>query len=137
MKNDGTKSEATFEQMFKGKDSWVFKLTDTKSASRGGKIKVQVKKQPADYIVCNKGSMFFAEVKSCSNLTSFPFSNIKEGQWNAILRTCAAGTQYFVYIHNLNTDLWYIIPNFILKFLKEEGRASVKWEELNEFKHKG
>lgn len=134
MKNNGTKSEDIFEKKFKdlGKSAWVYRITDTKEATRG-KAQLVIKKQPADYIVCCNGKMFFAEVKSCSHLTSFPFSAIRQGQMNAMAKTIAAGTDYFIYIHNLNTNTWYKVNAHVIEAVKEE-KQSMKWSELEHYK---
>lgn len=134
MRNDGSSSEDEFVKRWQdafGKEVFVKKLTDTKSIRKvsNGPFNQQAPATPADFIVTVKGRMFYAEVKSCSNKTSFPFSQFTKSQRAAMLQQAAAGGMYMVYIHNMNTNDWFEVSGPKLLEL-EKFQKSIKWSEL-------
>ena len=135
MKNNGVDAEKTFVERWEtryGKEVYVEKLTDTKSMRRTtGGFQVQAPSVPSDYIVTLKGEMWYAEVKSCSNKTSFPFSQFTKSQRAAMVKQRAAGGRYMVYIYNTNTGEWYEVSGpVLLDMEKETNCKSIKWEEM-------
>lgn len=135
MKNNGVASEKYFEQAMElayGKHVFVERLPDTKSIK--GLIKHGfIQGRPSDYLVTLRGEMFYAEVKSSSNPTSFPFSNIGKEQWRAMLRQIKAGGTYNFYIHNLVTDTWYLVPAEVIVATDSQGTKSLKWSEMKQW----
>jgi len=134
MRNDGSSSEDEFVKRWQdayGKEVFVKKFTDTKSIRKvsNGPFSQQAPATPADFIVTVKGEMFYAEVKSCSNKTSFPFSQFTKSQRAAMLQQKAAGGCYIVYIHNMNTNEWFKVSGPVLLEL-EKTQKSIKWSEL-------
>jgi penicillin-binding protein-related factor A (putative recombinase) len=111
----------------------VFRLRDAADLHGINKRAVAAFATPSDYIVVSPNGMFFAEVKSTNNKTSFPFSMFTKGQKAAMARCfmANAGGRYRVYIHNLITDTWYTLTANQYMTLFREGVKSVKWEDLS------
>jgi penicillin-binding protein-related factor A (putative recombinase) len=132
-KNTGKDSEDIFVQRIEslGKKAHLYRITDTFEASRG-KVKVQVKSTPADYILCYNGVMAFAEVKSITGGTSFPFSKFTTSQNVAMRKQIAALGNYWIYIHKKDTDEWFKIDAYDVQEIRNE-RESIKWEDLRKF----
>lgn len=129
-RNDGSASEELFvERMQKryGAKFFAHKLTDTKSA---GKL---VKSVPADYVVTLCGDMFWAEIKSSNNKTSFPLSCFQKPQLLGMKRQEMAGGDYIVYIHRLATNTWYCVHSTEIEHLSD-GKKSINWDDLNFYK---
>lgn len=98
-----------------------------------GSVKVFTGSHPSDFLVTNRGDMFYAEVKSSNNATSFPFSGIQPSQWAAAKRQIAAAGKYFFFLFSQSNSQWYKIPGSFLVSIYNEGRKSVKWAELTDF----
>lgn len=131
MKNNGLASEEAFEKLIEkryGKKQFIYKIVDTKSA---GKI---VKSGPADWVITIEGTMSWAEVKSCSHDTSFPFKNFTDAQMRGMVRQHAAGGTYKIFIHRVPTDEWFEITPYQILSRIEEGRKSITWKELQQYK---
>lgn len=143
MKNTGKTSQETWElktRVRHGKLCFIHRLADASDLTglnRGLSKKktgfVATLKLPSDYLVTIDGVMFYAEVKSSQNATSFPFANFEEGQWQAMRQQRAARGEYWVFIHNLNTDFWYRVPGNLILNTKDDGRMSLKWDELKPY----
>lgn len=137
VKNTGTSSEDEFELILRrayGKKVFIYRVTDSKEVrGRSNSKTAFTKAQPSDYIVTEDGRMYYAEVKSSNNKTSFPFSQISTVQWGSSKRQYIAGGCYFFFLHNVNTNNWYKVPAFAFH---NHDRKSFKWEELEEFKWK-
>lgn len=139
IKNTGKSSEARFEAYWKsfGKRAYLERRIDLAHV-RGLNPDVKGLKlppQPSDYMLTVEGVTSYAEVKSCSNKTSFPFSQIETGQWTAMVQVVAAGGKYVFFLHNLETNTWYAVPGNIIKTISEQGKQSVKWAELEPFRY--
>lgn len=139
-RNDGTKSEQTFKKYVEGKFGkfgFLERIPDHKEVSRGGKVKnMSMRNTPADWLLTTANGMKYVETKSSLNKTSFPFSNFTAGQNRAMKRQTIAGGEYLIVLHNLNTNRWYEVPATKVIELKEEGRSSFKWEEIEEYRNK-
>lgn len=129
-------AEDEFEAIMEtgGKSVFVHRITDSaevRGMTKGmsGRSAGFTKDQPADYIVVSFGTMFFAEVKSSKNPTSFPFQNIAHGQWSAATRTHRAGGIYLFFLKNLVTGLWYKVPASVLL---DHTAKSIKWADLQQ-----
>lgn len=135
MKNDGKKSEDIFRDAIKalGKKAFLHRITDTREASRG-KNRVLIKKTPSDWILTLGGVTGYAEVKSCSGKTSFPFSALTEGQVAALHMQTAAQGEYWVFVHHLVTNTWYKLPGNIIVERMKTGIQSIKWNEMEIYK---
>lgn len=134
MKNNGSKSEEAFETMIEtrfGLEAFLYRIADQKELSRGNKLKgVVTRKTPSDYILTLNGTMAYSEIKSCSNDTSFPFSQFTPGQNNAMVRQDKAGGLYWIWIHNLTTNSWYWITGRDILNARAQGKKSLKWDEI-------
>lgn len=138
MKNTGKPTEALFESAITalGKRGYFYRIKDA-AEIRGltGRIGSGVDATPSDYICAVNGSTFFAEVKSTQHATLFEFKLLKKGQNSHGARIVAAGGGYLVFVHNLLTDDWYVMPmSRIQKHKTETGRMSLSWSELEDCK---
>ena len=91
--------------------------------------------QPADYIITDRGTTFWAEVKSTQELISFPLANISKAQWNGARQVVAAQGAYFFFIKKLATNTWYRVPASFFVEIHAEPIKSVKWSNLEDFKY--
>ena len=135
MKNNGVKSEDAFVKRLEdahGKGVYVERLPDTKSI-KGVLKSGYIVARPSDFIVTLHGVMAYCEVKSCSDKTSFPFSNFEKAQWAAMKKQRAAGGNYFCYLHNLLTNTWYVVDGKEILRVEETGTKSIKWKDMNQW----
>ncbi len=133
-KNNGKPSEDIFEQHWNrlGKLAYCYRVADAAEVrGRTGRIGL-TRATPSDYIVTH-GTTFYAEVKSTLNKTSFPFSLLKKGQSAAAPQVNSAGGEYYVFVHNLTTNQWFRIPYQVIRAVKELGKESIPWSELEAF----
>jgi penicillin-binding protein-related factor A (putative recombinase) len=136
MKNTGKPSEGLFEGHWQrlGKRAYCYRVADAAEVrGRTGRIGL-TRATPSDYIVSTDGETFYAEVKSTQEKTSFPFSLLKKGQKSAAPQIVSAGGGYFVFVHNLTTGTWYRIPWQVIQAVKDLGRSSIPWTELENLK---
>lgn len=122
-------TEKEFESAFaiKGKSAFVHRLTDTAAAKATSGKAAFVAAQPADYIVTDNGHTFYAEVKSCKDVVSFPHSNIRPYQMASARRIIKAGGDFCFFIKNLNTDTWYCVPAEVIVAAESK---STKWADI-------
>jgi penicillin-binding protein-related factor A (putative recombinase) len=135
-KNSGKPSESLFEGVWLrlGKRAYCYRIADAAEVrGRTGKIGV-TRATPSDYIVSFDGETIYAEVKSTQEKTSFPFSLLKKGQNAAAPQVVSAGGSYIVFVHHLITGTWYALPWQVIQAVKDLGRASIPWTELDNFK---
>jgi penicillin-binding protein-related factor A (putative recombinase) len=132
MKNTGKPSEELFDAAWKrcGKHAFNFKFADSAALTGMNKKVVAALAQPSDRLIVHRGAVEFAEVKSTNNPTSFPFSMLRRTQKAFAAFVLAAGGQYVVYVHSLIHNQWFRIPYDKINSVKEEGRESIKWEDL-------
>ncbi len=124
-------AEADFESAFSGRKScWCYAFEDTREAMGLGKSRrVFTKGRPSDYLVVAQGLTFFAEVKSSQSDTSFNLNNIEDVQWQAAIRSVAAGGLYFFFIRSEVRGKWYQVPASIL-VEQRKTKKSIKWDEI-------
>lgn len=116
------------------KTAYCFQFHDAREAmGAAGSRRVFTTAHPSDFLVTDKGEMYYAEVKSSENETSFPFSNIKKSQWNAAIRQTAAGGKYFFFLYANKRESWYKLDARFLLDIYHSGRKSVGWAELTDF----
>lgn len=129
-KLDWIDAEREFEAAFAGKQSFVFRFHDARQAmGSGGSKRIFTASHPSDFVVVDRGAMFYAEVKDCQDGVSFPFANIKKSQWSAAIQTVAAGGSYFFFIRAAMSGVWYKVPGITLIAIRKV-KQSVKWSEL-------
>jgi penicillin-binding protein-related factor A (putative recombinase) len=137
-KNTGKPSETFFENVWQvlGKRAFCYRIADAaETYGRVGKIGM-TRATPSDYIVTFGGETFYAEVKSTQEKTSFPFALLKKGQQAAAPQVLAAGGGYLVFVHSLTNNTWYRIPYAVIQAVKDAGRSSITWSELETLKWK-
>ena len=114
-----------------GKESFCYKITDTAEVNRGSKgKKVIAKAVPSDFIVTINGSMFYLEVKYCSDEKSFNFSNFTKTELVYLKKQTAAHGIYFVYVYSSHLKKWFATTGTRIINLMDEGKRSVKFKEM-------
>ena len=132
IKNTGKPSEKLFDDAWKrlGKVAHVFAFTDASEATGTNKRRTHIKAQPSDRLVTFRGVTWFAEVKSTVHETRFDFSLLRTTQGAYAAMIIAAGGVYYAYVHRLATDVWYRLSYQEIQAVKDAGRASLRWDEL-------
>ncbi|WCD44182.1 putative holliday junction-specific endonuclease [Xylophilus phage Lumi] len=129
------KAQEDFKAFYPGKRNYIFEFHDARQVMGALKsTRVFTASHPADFIVTSNGETFYAEVKSCSNETSFPFSMIKRSQWIAATMQLAAGGLYFFFIKSEVLGTWFKVPAKVL--LDIESRKSITWKDLAPYVHR-
>jgi hypothetical protein len=85
---------------------------------------------PADYTVARQGMLFYAEVKSTSSTTSFPYGNIEAGQRSAAIMCAACGAPYFFFIQRVSDGAWFQLSGAQFAADVKAGKKSRKFEDL-------
>ncbi len=127
-------AEADFESVWAGKKtSWCYAFEDTREAMGLSKSRrVFTKGRPSDYLVTAQGFTFFAEVKSSQNEVSFNLNNVEESQWQAAIRSVAAGGQYFFFVRCEMDGKWFQVPASV--FVEQrKTKKSIKWDDLQQY----
>lgn len=136
-KNTGKSSEQKWEDHFTalGKSAYFYRVVDAAEVrGRTGKIGF-IRPAPSDYVLVHQGRMSFAEVKSTQNKTSFPFSILRTVQSAIAKMVLAAGGSYDVYVHQMIGDQWFKIPYEVIQSVKDSGKSSIPWVQLQDFKY--
>ena len=132
MRNDGTASQDYFIAMMDAKPKHkVFRMRDKKDLmglNRGRKVAAFP--LPSDYIVARPGGQFFAEVKSSSDETRFPYGNIEPGQRAAASMCAACDSPYWFFIHSLKLNRWFQLSGKDFYSDVKAGKKSRRWDEL-------
>ena len=117
-------AEAEYVSKFVPKGALLHRFVDTKAARN------KVSAQPADFLVAHNGRIWFAEVKSCHEEVSFPFSALQRSQMQALSLSVKNGTEYRVYVKNENTQEWYLLMGGLILDTLNKGKKSLRWDEL-------
>lgn len=129
-RNSGKGSEAIFEESVSG---LVFRLRDKADlvGLNGGK-NVAAFGNPSDFLIASPAGVFFAEVKSTTNATSFSLSCFTAAQKAAIykLHKRGLGSLYRIYIHSLDSNTWYLMTADSFMEAMSTGKKSIKWKNL-------
>jgi penicillin-binding protein-related factor A (putative recombinase) len=136
VKNTGKPSEKLFTEALQrlGKKAYYHRFVDAAEIKgKTGKVATAATAQPSDYIVIIDSHLHFAEVKSTTNKTSFPFSMLNQNQSNEAKKVLAAGGSYWIYVHSLEQKQWYRFPYSLVTAVKEAGKSSIKWQDLHPF----
>jgi len=133
MKNNGKDAEAAFVAHWE-KRGHIERIRDSADLRglNGGRSIADFKK-PSDFLVSSAvDPLHFAEVKSTTSKTSFPFGNIEDGQHVAAIKSARRGDGgYTFYIFAYATSTWYTMSCKQYAQIHESGRRSVKFEELS------
>lgn len=121
-------AEAEYVSKFVPKGALLHRFVDTKAARN------KVSAQPADFLVAHNGRIWFAEVKSCHEEVSFPFSALQRSQMQTISLSVKNSVDYRVYVKNENTKEWYLIPGTLVIDTLNAGRKSLRWLDLEQNK---
>ncbi len=131
--NTGKSSEALFDNTIAsvyGIKGHVHQFYDAAYLHGLNKRPVLAPEQPSDRLVTVNGVMFYAEVKSVSKGASWPFSMIQTGQKRAAKLQLLAGGDYFFFVHDLQTDVFYVVHAKQMFDAIENGKQSLKWNEM-------
>jgi len=130
LSNTGQSSQTTFEEFWdkKGKHAYLERRVDLAHVRGLNKGKALVfPAQGNDYFLTTGGLTTYAEVKSCSSKTSFPFSQIEKAQWACATRVTASKGLYVFYVHSVHFNRWYAVP---AKLILDCSKKSLTWDEL-------
>lgn len=131
--NTGKSSEALFDNTIAsvyGIKGHVHQFYDAAYLHGLNKRPVLAPEQPSDRLVTVNGVMFYAEVKSVSKGASWPFSMIQTGQLRAAKLQLLAGGDYFFFVHDLQTDTFYVVHAKEVFDSLEAGIKSLKWSQM-------
>lgn len=132
MKNDGKEAERGFVAYWTARGH-IQRLRDRKDliALNGGKLIADFKK-PSDFLVSAPDvPLHYAEVKSTVHKTTFPFSQIEDGQSSAAQQEYLKGSRsYIFYIFSYALGKWFKMPCDLYCHQLKMGRRSIKFEDL-------
>ena len=133
-KNNGKDAERAFLARLKRPGVVVERIRDQGDlrALNRGRAVADFKK-PADFLVTEDGVLSYREVKSVQSSTSFPFSNIEDGQRSAALRQAAVGGPYFFHLFSFGLGKWFIMSAQKFRDVIDSGKSSVKFKDLPEW----
>lgn len=136
MRNDGKPAEDAFIKRISAIPKTVVERLYDASDLRGlnGGKHINDFKKPSDFIVTCLGTVHYAEVKSVQSATSFPFSNLEDGQRSAALRQAASDGQYIFYIYSFGLSEWFLMDCRVFAKAVADGRKSIKFSELMPWK---
>lgn len=134
MRNDGKEAERAFLARLSRPGVVVERIRDQSDLRgiNGGRAVADFKK-PADFLVTENGLLSYREVKSVQSSTSFPFSNIEDGQRSAALRQAAVGGPYFFHLFSYGLGKWFIMTAEKFRAVIDDGKSSVKFKDLPEW----
>jgi penicillin-binding protein-related factor A (putative recombinase) len=133
-------AEKAFEQFYSAKGYNLYRFEDFGDVNfRSGRNtrlggKVGVAERPSDYLLTEDGQMYYVEVKSCSNSTSFPFKNVAGSQWRAAMKQVAAGGRYDFTIYSVENNQWFRVPAQVLLETREQGRKSLAYKTIQQYR---
>jgi hypothetical protein len=134
-KNTGKPSEDAFDEHWrkKGKAAFVYAFPDSSSLTGLNGRQTQALAQPCDRLVCHRGEVEYAEVKSTQDETAFRFSMLRTKQKAFAAFVLASGGTYVVYVHSLIRGVWFRIPYSQILFTQSAGFQSIQWDDLQRF----
>lgn len=134
--------EAAFEAYYNNsrKDTYLYRFEDFGDVNfRSGRNtrlagKVGVNERPSDYLLTDNGQTSYVEVKSCSNKTSFPFSNIQGSQWRTAIQQVRAKGPYYFVIYSAEQKSWFKVPATVLVETREAGKKSLAYKDIQAYR---
>lgn len=131
--NAGNRAQDIFKKHVEKRRAFVHRLPDPGDLPMIQGQRPKLPPQPADFVVCVGGVMFYAEVKSSANKTTFPFRMIRDSQRAAAKECVRTKCPYFFYVYSAYNDLWYCIPaKFILDRIAKDLK-SAPWKDFDKF----
>lgn len=116
-------------------DFFWYRVADTTSFRQISE-KIYMLKQPCDYVVVFKGKIYFLELKSSHNKTSFALKYIRSHQITSLLRAEKAGALSYFLINDRSRARHFmcyaIRPSYIDSYIKNSVQKSIKWDKLRE-----
>lgn len=133
-KNDGKDAERGFLSIYEKRGAVIERFWDQADLrGRNGGRPVGDFPKPSDFLVTYGGLLHYAEVKSTTHKTTFAFHGIRPSQNSAALRQARVNGPYMFYIYSYETARWYIMSCQQYAAVRAAGRASIKFEELEEW----
>jgi hypothetical protein len=133
--NDGTEAERAFVEYWdaRGHLERFRDKKDLMGLNKGKRLADFAK--PSDYLVSAPNvPLHYAEVKSTTDGVRFAFGKIQPGQHVAALKEHRRGAGgYMFYIFSYPLGKWFLMSCTLYAKLVDEGRRSVKFEELSEW----
>ena len=129
----GNKAQDTFKELMMRRKAFVHRLPDPSDVAMIAGRRVKLPAQPADFVVCWKGEMFYAEIKSSANNTVFPLAGIRQSQRASAKETTLQNCIYIFYIYSAYNDLWYEVQAQFILDLIMNGSKSIPWKDLDNF----
>lgn len=111
--------------------SYVWRLRDKKALmgiNKGRKIAAFA--NPADYVVGQNQSLFYAEVKSTSDAERFNYSQLEPGQRAAATVCASCSLPYWIYVFSLKLGQWFRLSARQWNEDIRSGKKSRRFEEL-------
>lgn len=133
-KNDGKDAEAGWLAIIVRNRGVVERFWDQADLrGRNGGKAVGSFAQPSDFLVTLNGLLEYAEVKSTTHKTSFSFHCIRPAQSSAALRQAKVHGPYNFYVFSFELSKWFVVSCKQYAKTVAEGRASLKFSELEEW----
>jgi penicillin-binding protein-related factor A (putative recombinase) len=118
-----------FEYYNRNKDTCCIRFEDNadiNGMNKDKKFRITTGSRPSDFIVIERGHMFFAEVKGTTQ-SKFSTGLIRQSQLNAAKKITTAGGSYIFIVYSQKTNSWYHIP-----YIKALHSSS--WVDLETYK---
>jgi len=131
-----TEIQAELKQLgIKFQDFFWYRISDTKSFRQISE-RMFMLKQPADFVTLFKGSIYFMELKSSHNKTSFSLRYIKSHQLASLIKVEKAGGNGFFLINDRSRrgdfKCYAVRATYIAAYIASSTKKSITWKELNE-----
>jgi len=131
--NEISKSLAEISKRKRG--FFYFRLFDTRTFRQISE-RIYALKQPCDFIALYQGKIYFLELKSSRNKTSFGYRYIKPHQFASLLKAEQAGARSYFLICNRHKPRHYkcyaVKASVLSKEFNRSERASIRWERLEQ-----
>lgn len=134
--NNGKEAEKAFISRMKSIPGTVIERFWDQSDLRGlnkGRAVADFAK-PSDFLITQHGTIFYAECKSVQSATSFPFSNIEQGQRSAALRQAAVGGAYRFFLFSYGLGQWFVMEAEVFAAAIAAEKSSIKFSNLPNWK---
>lgn len=133
--NKGKPEEREIEDFFvmMGKDADLYRFEDHAEVNfkgPGPKTRKIVSAKPADYILTWGERTRYLEVKACEHPVRFALNKIRTSQWHRAKRVAMARGDYEFWIKSLHLGRWFRVPVAYMLAFRDQGKASVTWQEL-------
>lgn len=137
-KNKGSQAEDDFDAIITrmGKRAYLHWLVDAAEIKgRTGRMGL-VRAMPSDAVLTIDGITEYAEVKSSEDATAFRFSLLRTKQSAAAKMILSAGGTYSIFVRSWKRNRWFKVPYSLVNAVKDGGKSSIPWTDLEDFEWK-